>query len=173
MLEMYNRLRTLKKNGRVTWESCTWANRHAETWHKDNAFIRKVETSSDSCIVLTTDQQFKDMERFCTNVSQFSILGVDPTFNFGNYYVNLTSCRHLLLWPTEDKNPVQIGPTHIHNKKEPSSYYRLSSTTIKLDGKTQNVLVYGTDREKALSEGLADLSLMPSICSGTCIRKTM
>lgn len=125
-----------------------WGNRH-----KDNAFIRKVETSSDSCIVLTTDQQFKDMERFCTNVSQFSILGVDPTFNFGNYYVNLTSCRHLLLWPTEDKNPVQIGPTHIHNKKEPSSYYRLSSTTIKLDGKTQNVLVSGTDREKALSEG--------------------
>lgn len=125
-----------------------WGNRH-----KDNAFIRKVETSSDSCIVLTTDQQFKDMERFCTNVSQFSILGVDPTFNFGNYYVNLTSCRHLLLWPKEDKNPVQIGPTHIHNKKEPSSYYRLSSTTIKLDGKTQNVLVYGTDREKALSEG--------------------
>ena len=58
---------------------------------KENAFVCKVETSSDPCVVLTTDQQLKDVERFCTNPSQFSILGVDPTFNFGDYYVTLTT----------------------------------------------------------------------------------
>ena len=59
---------------------------------KENAFVCKVETSSDPCVVLTTDQQLKDVERFCTNPSQFSILGVDPTFNFwrllcDSYYI--------------------------------------------------------------------------------------
>ena len=59
---------------------------------KENAFVRKVETSSDPCVVLTTDQQLKDVERFCTNPSQFSILGVDPIFNFwrllcDSYYI--------------------------------------------------------------------------------------
>lgn len=109
--------------------------------HRENAFVRKVETSSDPCVVLTTDQQLKDVERFCTNPSQFSILGKDPTFSF----TTLTPYKHLLLRTKEDENPVRIGPTLIHHKKEPSSYDELSSTMIKLNGKTQNVRVYGTD----------------------------
>lgn len=100
--------------------------------HRENAFVR---------VVLTTDQQLKDVERFCTNPSQFSILGKDPTFSF----TTLTPYKHLLLRTKEDENPVRIGPTFIHLKKEPSSYDELSSTMIKLNGKTQNVRVYGTD----------------------------
>lgn len=46
------------------------------------AFVCKVETLSDVCIVLATDHQLSDIKRFCTNASQFSVLGVDPTFNF-------------------------------------------------------------------------------------------
>ena len=67
--------------------------------------------------------------------------------------MTLTTYRHLLLRTKEDKNPVRIGPTLVHHKKEPSRYYELSSTMIKLNAKTQNVLVYGTDGEKALGEG--------------------
>ena len=118
-----------------------------------NAFVRKVETSSDPCVVLATDHQLNDITRFCTNPSQFSILGVDPTFNFGKYYVTLTTYRHLLLRNKDGKNPVRIGPTLIHHKKESSSYYELSSTMVKLNKNTQNVLVYGTDGETALGEG--------------------
>ena len=117
------------------------------------AFVRKVETSSDPCVVLATDHQLNDINRFCTNPSQFSVLGVDPTFNFGKYYVTLTTYRHLLLRNKDGKNPVRIGPTLIHHKKESSSYYELSSTMVKLNKNTQNVLVYGTDGEKALGEG--------------------
>ena len=119
-----------------------------------NAFVRKVKTLSDPCVVLATDHQLNDIQQFCTNPSQFSVLGVDPTFNFGKYYVTLTTCRHLLLRNKDGKNPVRIGPTLIHHKKETSSYYELSSTMVKLNKDTQNVLVYGTDGEKALGEGL-------------------
>ena len=118
-----------------------------------NAFVRKVETSSDPCVVLATDHQLNDIQRFCTNPSQFSVLGVDPTFNFGKCYVTLTTYRHLLLRNKDGTNPVRIGPTLIHHKKETSSYYELSSTMVKLNKDTQNVLVYGTDGEKALGEG--------------------
>ena len=119
----------------------------------ENAFVRKVETSSDPCVVLATNHQLNDIKRFCTNPSQFSVLGVDPTFNFGKYYVTLTTYRHLLLRNKDGKNPVRIGPTLIHHKKESSSYYELSSTMVKLNKNTQNVLVYGTDGETALGEG--------------------
>lgn len=37
------------------------------------AFVHKVETSSNPCVILATDHQLNDIKRFCTNPSQFSI----------------------------------------------------------------------------------------------------
>ena len=119
----------------------------------ENAFVRKVDNSSDPCVVLASKQQLRDIERFCTNPAKFCVLGVDATFNFGKYYVTLTTYRHLLLRTKEDCHPVRMGPILLHHKKEPGSYYELSSTMIKLHAPIQNVLVYGTDGEKALAEG--------------------
>lgn len=119
----------------------------------DTAFVRKVDTSSDPCVVLASNQQLQDVERFCTNPAKFAVLGVDATFNFGKFYVTLTTYRHLLLRTKENCHPVRIGPTLLHHRKEAGSYYELASTMVKLHAPTQNVLVYGTDGEKALSEG--------------------
>ena len=119
----------------------------------DTAFVRKVDSSSDPCVVLASNQQLQDVKRFCTNPAKFSVLGVDATFNFGKFYVTLTTYRNLLLRTKENSHPVRIGPTLLHHRKEASSYYELASTMVKLHAPTQNVLVYGTDGEKALSEG--------------------
>ena len=119
----------------------------------EKAFVRKVETSSDPCVILTTDHQLNDVARFCSNPAKFCVLGVDPTFNFGKYYVTVTTYRHLLLRTKEESHPVRIGPVMIHNKKEASSYHELSSTMIKLKPEIRKTLVYGTDGEKALWDG--------------------
>ncbi len=116
----------------------------------DKAFVRKVETSSDPCIILATDHQLNGVVRFCSNPAKFSILG---TFNFGKYYVTVTTYRHLLLRTKEGSHPVRIGPVMIHNKKEGSSYHELSATMIKLKAEIRKTLVYGTDGEKALWDG--------------------
>ena len=121
---------------------------------KEKAFVRKVETSSDPCVVLTTNHQLHDIVRFCTNPAKFSVLGVDPTFNFGKFYATVTTYRHLLLRTNNGVHPVRIGPVMVHNKKEASSYYELSSTMVKLKPEIRHTLVYGTDGEKALSDGL-------------------
>ena len=119
----------------------------------ETAFLRKVDNSSDPCVVLACNQQLQDVERFCTNSAKFGVLGVDATFNFGKFYVTLTTYRHLLLRTKENSHPVRIGPTLLHHRKEAGSYYELASTMVKLHAPTQNVLVYGTDGEKALSQG--------------------
>ena len=103
--------------------------------------------------MLASNQQLRDVERFCTNPAQFCVLGVDPTFNFGKYYVTLTTYRHLLLRTKEGNHPVRVSPVLLHHRKEAESYYELSSTMIKLHASTQNVLLYGMDGEKALAEG--------------------
>ena len=119
----------------------------------ETAFVRKVDVASDPCVVLTTTKQLRDVARFCTQPSQFSILGVDPTFNFGKYYVTVTTYRHLLPRTKQGNHPARIGPVLVHHKKEASSYYELSSAMVKLNADCQNVLVYGTDGEKALPDG--------------------
>lgn len=127
-------------------------------------------------MVLASQQQLRDIERFCTNPAKFCVLGVDATFNFGKYYVSLTTCRHLLLRTKEDCHPVRIGPVLLHHRKDPGSYYELSSIMIKLHAPIQNVLVYGTDGEKALAEGfgrplpyalhlMCDIHMKDNICS--------
>lgn len=120
--------------------------------HK-TAFLRKVDNSSDPCVVLASNQQLQDVERFCTNPAKFAVLGVDATFNFGKFYVTLTIYRHLLLRTKENCHLVRIGPKLLHHRKEAASYYELACTMVKLHAPTQNVLVYGTDGEKALCEG--------------------
>ena len=117
------------------------------------AFVRKVDNSCDSSVVLASNQQLQDVERFSTNPAKFGILGVDATFNFGTFYVTLMMYCHLLLWTKENSHPVRIGPTLLHHRKEAASYYKIASTMVELHAPTQNVLVYEINGEKPLSEG--------------------
>ena len=115
--------------------------------------MRKVDNSSDPCIVLASNQHLQYVERFCTSPAKFSVLGVEATFNSGKYYVTLMTYRHLLLRSRENNHPVRTGPTLLHHRKEAGSYYELASTMVQLHVPTQNILVYGPEEEKALTEG--------------------
>ena len=117
------------------------------------AFVRKVDNSCDSCVVLASNQQLQDVEWLSTNPAKFGILGVDATFNFGKIYVTLMTYCHLLLWTKENSHPVRIDPRLLHHRKEAASYYKIASTMVELHAPTQNVLVYEINGEKPLSEG--------------------
>lgn len=57
-------------------------------------FVWSVVGAPDPMCVLATNNQLNDIERFCCNSQQFSILGVDPTFNLGDFSVTVTTFRH-------------------------------------------------------------------------------
>ena len=62
-----------------------------------DAFVRTVVAAPEPMAVLCTDQQLDDMVRFLTNPAEFSIMGVDPTFNFGDFNATPIVYRNLLL----------------------------------------------------------------------------
>jgi len=67
--------------------------------------------------VVGLEQQFDDIERFCAcdDPTRGSVLGVDPTFNLGDFYVTPTTYEHKLLRNRKaGKHPVFIGPVMIH-----------------------------------------------------------
>ena len=114
-------------------------------------FIREVKTLREPGIVVAVDRQLDDLVRFCTNVDEFGILTVDPTFNLGAFDVTVTTYRHLMLKCRRTKNyPAFIGPVLIHFKKSFSTYHFFSSTLVGLRPKLSCLKSFGTDGEIAL-----------------------
>ena len=114
---------------------------------RSDKFIRDVKAYPDPAIVLASDQQLLDLERFC-DLSNYSILMVDPPFSLGDFDVTTTTYRHLLK-PT-NKPSVMLGPTMIHYRKNFSTYKFLASCMIAQNRNISALRAFGTDDEKPL-----------------------
>ena len=120
-------------------------------------FIQDVNLVPELSVFVASNQQLKDVERFCTKVSSLNIFGIDPTCNIGNYYVTVTPYRHLWFDTAEGVNSVFLGPCLIHSGKEYNSYYRLPESMVKANQNCRNILVFGTDTEKNVYQVFRDV----------------
>jgi hypothetical protein len=122
-------------------------------------FIRKVDIRPDLVVVLASNQQICDLERFCTK-NPFSILGIDPTFHFGDFDVTVTTYGHQMLEENTpgkhmlNRHPFFVGPVCIHKKKDTQSYYNFLSTRVAKNNELRKMKAIGTDGETALSNAL-------------------
>ncbi len=83
-----------------------------------------------------------------------SALGIDPTFNLGDFSVTVTTYRHLMLESRRTGQPtIMIGPMFAHQKKELASYHSFASSLLGLKPSLKNLQCIGTDGELALSNG--------------------
>ena len=120
-------------------------------------FVRMQELSAEPMILLATEKQLADVSRFCTNHINFSYLSVDPTFNFVEFSVTPTSYRNVLLKNKKTGNsPVFVGPIFIHHTKTKETYAQFFSKLCCLSPQIQDLIVFGTDGEKALSDALSE-----------------
>ena len=126
-------------------------------------------------IVLASDQQLLDLERFCCD-SPFCVLTVDPTFSLDDCDVTPTTYRHLLLVSKRTgKPPVMIGPTMVYYRKNFSTYKFFASCVVGQHRKLMEVKAFGTDGEKPLidtfnQEFKCAIDLTVSIASGETLR---
>ena len=120
-----------------------------------NNFVRNVSFNDSVSCVLFTDQQLYDLERFCANTSSAntSVLGVDPTFNLGDFYVTVTTYENLLLINRKTgKHPVFIGPMLIHQRRTYENYFYFASELLKHRRSLSCINAVGTDGEEQLSK---------------------
>lgn len=116
-----------------------------------NPFVRLVTSAPEPMSILCTNDQLKDVVRFCTT-NECSPLCVDPTFDLGDFSVTVSSYRHLLLQHTKKgkKSPVLLGPLLVHRRKDFSSYYFFASSLVSLEPSLIELRSFGTDGEEAL-----------------------
>ena len=83
--------------------------------NSDDAFVRSVVAAPEPMAVLATNQQLKDMVRFLTDPQQHTVMGIDPTFNFGEFNVTpIAFCYLLLEHRKEGHSPIILGPILVH-----------------------------------------------------------
>ena len=101
---------------------------------------------------LATDRQLKDIELYCCQEDDFSILGIDPTCNLGNFSVTPTTyrCRKIVN-VTTGKSPVFLGPMLVDQSKTEQTYRYLASSVKRFNPNTVSLQAFGTDGERALS----------------------
>jgi hypothetical protein len=122
-----------------------------KAYMEDQQFIREVRTLREPAIVVATDIQLNDLDRFCCRQEKFGILTVDPTFCLGDFDVTLSTYRHLLLTcKRSGTHPAFIGPAMIHYRKTFSTYLFFTSTLVGLRQSLSNLRSFGTDGESAL-----------------------
>ena len=123
---------------------------------KVNRFVQEVTCAPEPMTVLATAQQLFDLGRFCCNSSEYCIMGVDPTFNLGDFSVTPTVYQHLLV---EDKisgkSPWMAGPMLIHYHKQFRNYNFFFSTLVGLHRPLSDIQAAGTDGEKNIIEALS------------------
>ena len=110
--------------------------------------------------VLATDQQLSDICCFCANedITHTSVLGIDPTFNLGDFYVTVTTYQNLMLINRKSgTHPVFIGTMLVHQNRTYESYFYFASELLKHQNMLKNLKTIGTDGEEQLSRAFEDV----------------
>ena len=96
----------------------------AHTQDPSHCFVRDIKTAPEPAIILATNQQLDDIERFCTSSYASSILTINPTFTLGDFDVTVVTYRHIFLETRRGSNhPIMLGPLMIHYKKSFTSLF--------------------------------------------------
>ena len=122
---------------------------------KKDCFVQEVTCAPEPMGVLATEQQLCDIVRFSTDHFNFCVLGIDPTFNLGDFSVTPIVYTHLLLQdPQTKRSPLMPGPMLVHSHKLFRSYNYFLSTLIGLKPEIAAVKAVGTDGEHTLVEAV-------------------
>ena len=133
----------------------------------DKGFLREVLIGSSPCAILASQKQLDNIVRFCCQEHDFSVLGIDATFNLGDFYVTLTTYRNIFLRkPSTKKLPVFLGPAFMHMERRSQDYQSFFSSLLKLEPRISDLKAYGTDGEKPLITALE--TCFPGVTSLRC-----
>ena len=119
------------------------------TFVRDFAFQRSASKSrTHPGSFQATEFQITQLSRMCSSQKYSSVLGVDATFNCGNFFVTLTSFKHKMFVNKQSgKHAVFIGPSIIHMTKGFEDYHYLATLLKTYCKNFETLTAFGTDGE--------------------------
>ena len=125
------------------------------SWAQQNRSIcREISAHPEPYVVIATDQQLTDIQRFATGTNAAPITE-DPTFNIGNFYVTPISYRNLYLENRDHSLANFYGPILIHYCKTEHSYFSMFRVINTALPELHHIKYFGTDGERELIKALS------------------
>ena len=122
----------------------------------EEAFLHGITAWPEPMCIIGFPYQFHDVSRFCSGPLQYYPLGIDTTFNLGEFYVTPTAYKSLILENVRDKkSPTFVGPTLIHMTRSYSSYCHLAAKLREVDNGIADLRSVVTDGEPGLIKALS------------------
>ena len=107
-------------------------------------------------VALASKSQLEDVVKFCCNPEEFSIFGVDVTYEIGDFFVTTTSYKHLMVIDKESGcHPTFPRPFMIHTNESADDFHYFASTLKERNWDIENILFVGSDRQKAIENGIS------------------
>ena len=120
--------------------------------------VKHVQGISHPVITLYTDQQITDLKRFCCKEGG-SVLGLDKTYNIGEFYVTPTVYKDLSVLRRSILNhPICFGPTFVHTSSTTKAYsffmHDIADIADNLSDIELSNLTVGSDEELAFKASI-------------------
>lgn len=111
----------------------------------DGGFLSEVVVNSTPCAILASKQQLNNLTAFCCQQGDFTVFGIDATFELGDFYVTLTTFHNPLLRNSHSGKVTCIPGAylHIYMQRCFENYFTFSGL-LKLEPRLLS-LAYGTD----------------------------
>ena len=133
----------------------------------DKGYIHGLKIEKAPQYVLANRRQLQDLVRFATNPIKFSVVGMDPTFRLGRFFVTPLVYQNLTLIKRRDgKHPYFFGPAFVHQTRLTEDYRYFISQLKIINPTLKLVQAMGTDDELALSNAV--LSELPDAIRLKC-----
>ncbi|XP_066921304.1 uncharacterized protein [Clytia hemisphaerica] len=129
-----------------------------KTMKSSRYFIRRVEGAPEPMCIIGSEAAFQDLDRYCCKMPQGlnSVLTVDPTFNFGDFFFTPITYQNLaVLRKSTNKPKIDMGPALIHYRKMFSSYHYFSSSLVGIHPELSELKCFGTDGEATLQSAFS------------------
>lgn len=145
-----------------------------------NPFVQNVFKSKGSLpnFILYTDEQIEDLSYFVSHQGNL-VLGVDRTFNLGNFYVTALVYKNQRVVRSDNPNehPLFLGPIYLHRDATFEAYHAFFSSikaTLCRKHKIHGIevslgknLIFGSDEEQALTKAIESVfaSSVRTLCT--------
>ncbi|CAG2228451.1 unnamed protein product [Mytilus edulis] len=122
-------------------------------------YIRVVQCAPEFCCICSSDLQLMEMDMFLTNPSECTIMGIDPTFNLGEFVVTPIVYKNLkLIHRRTGECPTFLGPVLIHQTKTERAFDFFASSIVSLRNTLADTLFIGTDDECSIFNSFSRIS---------------
>ena len=137
------------------------------------SIVKTVTVTGESVIAFAyTKKQMIDIEQFCCQFHNASVLGVDTKFNLCDLWITDTAYRNKRILNAENgDNLVHLGPIMLHFTKDSATFGRLALEMLSINSKLKSIRSIGVDLEAAIFNGFK--SMIPNLGRLLCVRHLM